>query len=195
MNTTNIIVEFLVIGIQVALWLAILILIIFGINFIECIDLKESATLVTAALVAVSYPIGIVVDNLADLFLKREDDEIRKKVNIDENSDAMTYVRISVTGDSLMGKLLEYQRMRIRLSRSTFLNFILIGILSPLFVVIRLNNILLENTSLAAGFLFIFCALIAIGAYITWQDTTRKYYKRFSEAEGIIKAKKQSSDK
>lgn len=197
MNTTNLIVEFLVIGIQVALWMTMLFLMIFGVNSFQAAKVENSGTLITAALIAVSYPIGIVIDNLADLLLKWKDYEIRRSENITDESQAIIRVRMFAEGDSLLAKQLEYQRTRIRLSRSTFINFILISLLSPYLVYFRLNNdnVLLKNPDCVAGFLFIFSAFIALGSYITWQDITRKYYKRFCEADQYLNINNQSLNK
>src|SRR3954462_277360 len=133
MNTTDLIVEFLVIGIQVALWIALIFLLISGIDWLSAQNIKDFGAVIVALLIPISYPIGIFNDNFSDFLLKRWDNKYRAEFIKDESS-SISRVRTLLNGDSPLSKLFEYQRMRIRISRSSSLNFSIIGVLLPIFI-------------------------------------------------------------
>lgn len=64
MGTTSLVVELLIIGFQVATWIILLMLTIFGYQWIDIKFLTDWAGLITLALIAASYPVGMVFDAL-----------------------------------------------------------------------------------------------------------------------------------
>ncbi|HMS41321.1 MAG TPA: hypothetical protein PKE69_13910 [Pyrinomonadaceae bacterium] len=200
MNTTNLIVEFLVIGIQVAVWISLLILTFTGTNWLEFGKVKEFSTIIVGLLIAISYPIGVFVDNFADRILKKKDKKIRNEFIKDENKSILR-VRTLAGENSPLDQLFNYQRMRIRISRSSFLNFLIISLMLPIFFIIQLPKyfgsnlvwVCLLTSAIGIGFTYL--------AYWTWKDVSKRYYRRYPEAEellkerGLLKVSKDKSEK
>ncbi len=188
MNTTNLIVEFLVIGIQVAGWISLLILILTGTNWLEIGKVKEFVPAIIGLLIAISYPIGIFVDNFADYILGKKDKKIRNEF-IKDKDKSILRVRTLAGENSPLAELFNYQRMRIRISRSSFINFLIISILLPIFFIVQLQKyfgsnliwVCLLTLTIGVGFTYL--------AYWTWRDVSKCYYRRYPEAERLLKEK------
>lgn len=185
MSTTNLIVEFLVIGIQVAIWISLSVLIFTGTDWLEFNKIKELGTAIIALLIAISYPIGIFVDNLADFFLSKEDKKMRNEFISDEDKSILR-IRTLAGENSPVAELFSYQRMRIRISRSSFLNFLIITILLPILLLVRFGNYFGGSNSWLIILILAVSITFTFLAYWTWKDVTKKYYQRHSEAERIL---------
>lgn len=185
MNTTNLIVEFLVIGIQVAIWISLLVLIFIGTDWLEFGKVKELGTAIIALLIAISYPIGIFVDNLADRILKNKDKKIRNKFINDEDKSIFR-VRTLAGENSPLAELFSYQRMRIRISRSSFLNFSLISFMLPILFIVQFQKYFGSNLIWACLLTLIIGGLFTYLAYWTWKDVSKRYYRRYPEAEKLL---------
>jgi membrane protease YdiL (CAAX protease family) len=185
MNTTNLIVEFLVTGFQVAFWVILIFLIVFGVDWLTFEKSKDLGIPLIALLIPVAYPIGIFVDNLADFIFRKEDTKIRTKF-ITDKSNSITRVRTLSGADSPLTKLLEYQKMRIRISRSTFINFMIITLLIPPFIILKLEKILGDKTYVVFFTFFALSIAIVFLAFWTWKDITLRYYERIKKANALI---------
>ena len=116
MNTTDIFIEHLIAGVQVGVWLLLLFLSVFGYEWV----------ILAVILLPFIYPLGIVVDNIADEILQPLHRRIRKSVVGDKDiSTARLMLRLQ---SEHTASQLDYIRRRIRISRSTFINMIIITI-------------------------------------------------------------------
>lgn len=176
MSTTSLIIEFLITGIQVALWLTLLFLAIFGINWINFERLKGAELIISALALPVVYPVGIFVDNLADRLLDKWNWIIRDKY-LKEKSQSIIKLLL-LTKDERLGNIFEYSRTRIRISRSTALNFAVIAIALPLFIITRLDNPFGMNKWRVAALGSGTCLLITIFALWSWQHITHTVWSR-----------------
>ncbi|MBW4556914.1 MAG: hypothetical protein KME59_13385 [Trichormus sp. ATA11-4-KO1] len=79
MSTTALVIEHLITGLQAVIWLLLLVLTAFGWNWINLTVLKDFTTILTFVGLAVVYPIGIFVDELADFVFKPWMKRIRRK--------------------------------------------------------------------------------------------------------------------
>src|SRR3954466_1712965 len=126
MSTTALFVDLLIIGIQVATWLILLIFTVFDYRWFSLEYIKGSETAIAVMLLPMFYPIGIFIDNLADYVLHSWRDDIRKKSGLDEDQ---TITKLLTTlKDDKLSEYFDYVRIRIRISRSSALNFMLITI-------------------------------------------------------------------
>ena len=80
MKTTQIILEHLIAGVQATVWIALIILSVFGFDWIEFKLFALQETLLTVVILSFVYPLGIIIDNLADTLLKKKEFKIRKAV-------------------------------------------------------------------------------------------------------------------
>lgn len=80
MKTTQIIIEHLIAGIQMLIWLSLLVFSVTGIEWLSIANLGINEPAAVAIAVAFVYPFGIIIDNFADLLLKRKEKKIRKSV-------------------------------------------------------------------------------------------------------------------
>ena len=172
MNTTNLIVEFLIIGIQTSSWIVLLFLCFFGLDWISWDKIKEIGVPVIGLILSISYPLGVIIDNSADLALsklvkplKNFQEEIRK-------SPIKSVLRLrTLAGDSALTSLFEYQRSRIRITRSTFLNSNMIALFCFLNAYVNFANL---KIFLVSGLLAV---LISVFSFYTWKKIMEKFLR------------------
>ena len=69
MSTTDVIIEHLISGIQAAIWLLLLTVLLFGDSWVSWATIKDIPTELIIAFIAIVYPIGIFIDEIADRLL------------------------------------------------------------------------------------------------------------------------------
>lgn len=170
MSTTSLIIEFLIVGIQVAIWLGLIFLSIFGIDWFVLEKIKGFEIMISVLALPIVYPIGIFVDNLADSLLDKWNRKIREKY-IPDKSLSVSKLLV-VAKNEWLAAIFDYGRARIRISRSTALNFLIITIVLPIFILTRLGPTFGGSTQQVAALGFVTCALITIFALWSWQHIT-----------------------
>lgn len=135
MATTLLFVELLVIGLGAALWSALLLGSVVGLpQNVPSALIGNPA--VIAALLAVSYVLGIIVDRAAYSIFRRIEDSVRRKVlGNDQNPSIEDRESSVLLVTSPLRDQIVYNRSRLRICRSWILNFALIGIFSGIWVV------------------------------------------------------------
>jgi hypothetical protein len=186
MNTTELFVEIIVIGVGVDLWLGLLILTFFGYSWIPWGQFTSIVSLVP--FLAVTYVLGITIDRLADQIYSRWDKKLRsyKFTNNAEYHQART-ATYTHASDNIID-LFEYGRSRLRISRSWSINFALIGTFISTFIWFNFP-------SLAAGLrirvmitsIFIFGSLCILNV-LAWRKLAINDYKRLAEMRDFIKS-------
>lgn len=142
MSTTAIFVELLIIGIHAAMWIGFLVVTFLPTSF--ALDLSELAkwnALVTMAILAICYSLGILVDRLADTFfgLLRPGKILLSSRVIRRLHGRFTRLSSEVTPFELAireGKAFEvfsYYRSRIRITRSLAINGLLTAAFAALY--------------------------------------------------------------
>lgn len=180
MSTTSLIIEFLITGIQVGIWLSLLFLSIFGIDWIVFDKIKDSEIIIGVLALPIVYPIGIFVDNLADALLNRWNFKIRAKY-VPEKSQSIIKLLVTANNERL-ASIFEYSRTRIRISRSTALNFFIITIVLPIFIIKRIESLFGMSKDWLAALGSITSALITIFALWSWQHITHTVWRRLKYA-------------
>jgi hypothetical protein len=144
MSTTLLFVELLIIGTQTSIWLFILILTAFGFQWISnIVSVSTSAfdSIVTVIFLTLIYILGILFDRFADYVFARWDKKIANAVfTIKHSPPFLIRFRIAKENEYL-DRQFEYTRSRLRISRASAINFLLITILSILLICTRLSHL------------------------------------------------------
>ena len=186
MGTTNLVVEMVIIGFQVLIWMALIVLTIFGYSWIELSSLKDWTSVIVIGLVAVAYTLGVVFDSFVGSlpFIK-----VRTSLNWLEGDDPDIQHRVSayllannLEGYELMSKLSN----QLSLIRSTSINLSLISICSLLFVAVQFGFLWKILMVIA-----IFTVILVFLALRTWKrsdDGFQNYVRYLDSSLGSIKS-------
>lgn len=185
MSTTALVVEFLIIGLQAAIFSVIISCSIFGIEWLN-LDLvtKFQAPTLILLIVPFFYPIGLFVDYLAEHSLEYCKKTIRSRYPKAKSG----FELLLLCEDEWLRRYCEYQRLKIRISRSSFLMFLIITIFFFLLPIIKIN-LSLELTKITmrlslAG--WIAGSLLTVLAMWSWEKSTESFYSRIEEAYKIL---------
>ena len=188
MNTTDIFIEHLIAGVQVGVWLLLLCLSVFGFEWLDLEKIKDLQLIIAVLLLPFIYPLGIVVDNIADELLQPIQKRIRNKYIKDKNQS--TARLMLVLKDRNVNEQLDYIRRRIRISRSSFFNIIFITAIFILFTVTRLEDKLNGDYYKALVFELVIGIVFVYLAWNSWVDFTTTQYKRVVDLYGEIEKDK-----
>lgn len=185
MSTTSLIIEHVITGIQAAIWILLILLTIFGYSWLDITVIRDFSTILTILGLAIIYPIGIFVDNLADQLFDKWMQRIRTRrfalegFHTEQPSLTAMYL-LQRTDDDFLKAYFNYIRVRIRVSRSTTVNFALITISSTLFTLIRCNNlpnlILICTTEILVG------TSLTVLALWAWRKVTDTFAKQIARS-------------
>lgn len=151
MNTTAIVVELLVIGIQTSLWVVVLVA-AFEPSFLAAIDLSKLEKwegLVTAGAFATCYSLGILVDRLADvLFLLTRPSRLllrgswvkRIQAGLAVKKMDLTPLELAVK-EGHGSEYFSYFRVRLRITRAFTVNALLSTLSCVLYGVLQIGDI------------------------------------------------------
>ena len=190
MSTTPLFVEVLVIGIQAVFWIALIILSLFGYDWFFLAEpfLRNWVSLVTITFLAICYSVGIVVDRIADCFVKIiSPHKLLLKVKWMKRQVEGTQgnPRIPVLVRSKTASIfLEYIRSRLRIARATALNSTLITAASSVFVLVRGNSLShaarwnVVGTIIGVGLILVLLSLLSTGILEATYDSRVKQVER-----------------
>lgn len=192
MSTTSVIIEHLICGIQTLLWIILLTLTVVGIDWINIEILSKFSTYIAAIILVFAYPVGIFMDELADFIFTNESKKIRKETFCNEglltaelhNSTFTTaFFLLRSSDNDFFKEYFNYLRTRVRIARSSTVNFLFITITIFLFSLIQLN---LSYTALileiATGL------LLSVLAYFSWRRFITLFSKKIAQAHMQEKA-------
>lgn len=185
MSTTALFFEHLIAGLQATVWLLLLILLLFGFDWMALNVVQDFMALLTFVGLAIAYPIGIFVDELADFLFKPWMKRIRRRRYAREGvePDAVNMTAFYVLqriDDEFLKTYFNYIRTRIRVSRSSAFNLALMTLMGVLFTLVRLND--------AAKFIPVLMAEILMGSLLTggaiwvWREVTDTFSKQIVRA-------------
>jgi len=174
MNTTELFVEHLITGLMSIAWIMLfsLGLIDFNLSTIPLFHGFEAIALIFVF--SMAYPLGIFTDNLADSLLKRWNNSIRKKYELEKNGITVARVLMTIKNEDV-SKYFNYVRMRI--ARSAGVNFLLLTISSILFLTIHKNSsdILISfKLILTVGIIGL---ILTLWALWSWKNIVSNYHK------------------
>ncbi|NOT60633.1 MAG: hypothetical protein HOP19_10470 [Acidobacteria bacterium] len=175
MSTTSLFIELLITGVQAGLWIGLLVLTLLGFDWVNLERLKGFEAFLAALALAVIYPLGVLVDYLADELFRKWDLRLRVKHKIDSEQSVWPLL-MRITNVALTAQL-SYIRNRIRICRSSALNFGLLTLMGTALIGFRCRT--------KPGFPFWPALwleiLVGIGlttlATLAWHRLTRSFYK------------------
>lgn len=188
MNTTALFVEIIVIGAGGTIWLALLVLSVFGYNWIPW---KEATSIVTLVpVLSLIYVLGIVIDRLADQLYSTWDKKLRKQEfsSNEEYHNARTYV-YNYAPDRIIS-LFEYGRSRLRISRAWSINCLLLTICIPLLIWARFPKTPSSTQQAITIFGITVFGLGTIATFFAWKKLATNDYKRLFETYFFLRNEK-----
>jgi hypothetical protein len=180
MTTTALFVEILVGGVQSLIWLGLLFLI-----WCDPKNLlawfKDGSLGSSVILLLLSYSIGVVFDRMWDLVIKPIDRRIR--AHFLPETGRVHQIRILLfSKDETRAYFVEYIRSRMRISRATVCNSIMMVIASVIVYIIYRK----ESWSSWLVCLALFSFLMAIAAIYAYVNITTNYYKTLQQIEPYL---------
>lgn len=184
MTTTNVFAELLIIGIETLAWIALLICSLFGYAWIDFSIFNNLA--IAIPLAAAAYVLGIMMDRISDTLLAGADHAIRRSVLGERAAESFAQLRIYILAKSpFLSNDLDYLRSRLRIMRSSIINFGFLAITGATFIISRvvLN---LQDKFWAAAVAFLFGMFLASLSYYAWRASSTTYYLRLQTAFALL---------
>lgn len=184
MSTTTLIVEVVIIGFQVLVWISLLVEIGFGHKWVNPSQLKDWATLISVAFVGVSYTLGIIFDNLTNSLFAPWSSFAGMHFFEPRLSERPHPGRMRIyimTKNAEMSRELQGRFNQSRLLRATSLNILLIGVLTLILVIKQVGF------SWKIG-LIVSCssAALIVLAFQTWKRSLAGYYFNLVETYDVL---------
>ena len=174
MNTTNLFVELLVVGVGAFAWTLLLLLGFVGKDINTVMAYANVAW--TIPLLSISYVLGIVIDRIADgIFSKFWGKNIRSKFFSSKNHYYKSRSIIFTYSQSI-SELLEYNRSRLRICRGWALNSIMLVFALNLYALLRPTLYIEQVIFVLPGSILFF--IIACGTWYAWRDILIKEYRK-----------------
>ena len=170
MTTTQLVVELLVIGLGVAIWLALIILAILKPS-LSFDSLKLSAVMLIPV-IGIMYVFGILLDRISYGLFRKVSSKIKKNVfNSEESGKVDDQERhILEASESLKSQII-YNRSRFRICRSWVINFLMISLF---FYIWNFRSGLLGNEK--AIYISLILLSLSVASYYVWWQLTRDHY-------------------
>jgi len=184
MTTTNVFAELLIIGVETLAWIALLIFCLFGYGWIDFSIFNNLA--IAIPLAALTYVLGIIMDRVSDTLLAGPDHAIRREVLGESAAQSFAPLRIYILAQSPhLSTDLDYLRSRLRIMRSSIINFSLLAIFGAAFILTRLHMVPSIHYG-AAATVFLVGAILASLSYYAWRASSITYYLRLQTAFALL---------
>lgn len=183
MNTTNLFVELVVIGVGVSLWLLLLVGSAFGYAWVAL----DQALLVASAVpaLALTYVFGIVWDRVSDsLFERWWADDLRASF-FPERGAYYDARRVILSKSPPLAELLEYGRSRLRICRGWTLNAVMVAGSLNLLLWIQYRDVeAVGAISLVGTFASV---AMAGGSWYAWRSLAQAEYRKIKEQSAYLR--------
>ena len=186
MSTTALIVELVIVGIQVTIWVSMIVVLLSGYQWLNPDTVGKIATPLAVILLAVCYTIGIIFDAFTAL-LEDKLFERREISEADRGKRRALRQKLRLR-DSALSLQLDNDQYLLRLLRSTTLNLILITLFGSILVCTAGGL----STAQRIFYVALLVVFAGIGAYGWWRRRTRfvknrdAFYKALEESEKIL---------
>ena len=179
MNTTNLFVELIVVGIGTFAWVCLLFLAVFGVD-IEVINQLISTPVLIVPALAIIYLLGIVTDRLADSFFNLT--RVEKKHRDHYSGGREQYYKdraYALLHSEQFAEHYEYSRSRQRICRGWTLNSLLILLSTSIFL--WSNNFTSYSWGYLVFVLSVFFIALSLGCWWSWESMNNTELKRIKE--------------
>jgi len=192
MSTTAIFVEVLIIGIQCFIWIALLVLSIFGLDWIDSqINFLSNWTaLISILFIAISYTLGIIFDRLFNaITIIADPAKLILSINWVQRKaeEAFKNRPVPVSSDTNLTGYINYIESRLRIARSSFFNFLIILLSTMIFYKTQLSNMPTEIfcklwiTTMSIGLVLIVLTLISYSILVKTYELRMDQTKQLLE--------------
>lgn len=181
MATTNLVVDFLVIGLVGFVWLGPIVVMILG-----CQPLEKLFGLGLAAIpfiLASAYVMGIAINRFADNLTDKFNDRWREGV-FGEGAKPSYHNQLNLImlKSASASDYLSYRRSVIRTARACSINFLLGAVIWPLSSILKPDIFLWKLTALVAVLLLIISALL----FQSWSTVLKGYFNGIRDMYGYL---------
>ncbi|MDA0184523.1 hypothetical protein OJ997_29745 [Solirubrobacter phytolaccae] len=191
MVTTAIFAELIVVGLQVQAWAALLLMGVFGTDWVKLTALEKWAALLTILVLALAYMFGVIFDRIAnDVYVrfyrlargrrKRPDGERTESPGPPYTREKRLAVIDASEG---LAKFLDYQRSRLRVARATSVNTLLAVPCTAVFLGAHT-----DPSGTLIVFLIMTAVVLVVGATYTAIAVNRAWEDSLEAAYGIVQA-------
>lgn len=178
MTTTPLFIETLIGGILTSIWLLIIPFIIFGNGWF---NLKTEELLNIIVIIAISYPVGVIFEEIWKLIIDKKLNDIKSKYFKKDSTRLLEKTRFKIfNGDGKMIMFFDHMRSRMRISRNIFFNLYFITLLSFFYIVFRVNVEYIGKLHLLF-FVAIFGGILTFVAFYSWKKISESYYKKIKQ--------------
>jgi len=183
--TTAVVAEILIAGLGAGAWVSLLVLAIFGSDWIDLAALDSWQALVTIVVLAAAYVLGILVDRAADS-LHNALGEHWPPRPVDKPAGIPRMRMVVLREGGAISTFVDYQRSRLRVARATVANLLLVLPVAVWFFVKR-TDVGWWTIAVAA-----LIALSALLAELACRRIDHAYVTRLSDAYRLVKKIKRS---
>ena len=181
MTTTAVFAEILAIGLQVVVWLSMIIFGLFPDLQKHITKLSNWDGLSIVLLLGAAYPLGVIADRLSDCLFHGIDTRLRKPYTTNAKPTIQD-MRVSImTRSNEVSSLLGYTRHRIRLARATAFNS---TVATAVFVCLSITRDWLSMDKLLLA-VALGLAIVA-SAVFAWARISKTYYRRLVQAYQVV---------
>jgi hypothetical protein len=177
LSTTELLVEHIISGILSLIWIFAIVLCFIDIDWTVVEIVKDYWAISAILVTSISYPIGIGVDTVADRVLSAWDQRIKSKYYTDPSISVMGLIK--KIKDNYTTNYFTYNRFKIRVARSSSLNFLMIGIFVPICILVNrsIHEAVEDKTAFPLVIFGLFIGLSALTLFV-WRDVTHTVHKR-----------------
>jgi len=178
LSTTELFVEHIISGILSVVWLMSFVFCLTGVDPGFFPALQEYWPFFALVITAIAYPIGIIVDTVADILLARQNGKIRAKYNLPESFTILEM--INKWKDDNLKSYFTYNRFKTRVARSSMINFLMIAIGGSTFVWCQGDSIDIVQTEKISIIILMVFLVLALSAYLLWRQIGNDVYEKAS---------------
>lgn len=195
MNTTLLFVEIFIAGLQALFWMCLLVFNLFGVISVPTETLEKLGDwtiLLSALLFSFSYSLGILVDRVANTLFSFWDRRIQAHYVLG-STFSLSAIRFQLENEFL-NKQLEYIRSRLRIARSSSLNFLLITVMLILFI--YRSGLIAPDLRLAYSWFVGIVGGVCVALFVAaWYSLTKTNYNLVSEVNKALNNKSKPTRK
>lgn len=173
LSTTSLLVEHLIAGVMACIWIVLMMLCVYPVSPSMLPVLIAYKYLILIVLSVLSYPIGMIVDNIADSILMIRS----KKYKNAEDYLSVTELIYHLKDDNIKDWF-TYNRFKIRIMRSCWLNALIACVIMTVCTVVCRTD---YSLPVAIGSL-----LLSVTSYMTWHKEVKATYKNVEKWRKMI---------
>lgn len=167
MKTTELYVEYIIIGMETLTWITLLFLTIIGDDMLQLLDYCVEKVFPTIVLMGMCYVLGLVTDRVADGIYEKRKVKIKNENPIEAESSLIVWKNYDRVNYAV------FTLSRIRILRSTALNSLMIAIFGAFYA--SQYQKVYHNIHM---WIFAVFFAIAVGASYSHKELLRNYYKK-----------------